>query len=108
MIRVLSADTRASFRRRMWMSGGRPGAHAVVARIVLQLSEPEVLHDGRHVVRAATAQALLDPIPPADRVLGGARPCLDGSVRGGFLLVGAAERQPVAMLGEHRVEILDA
>lgn len=73
----------------MWMSGGSPGAHSVVARVVLQFGEPEVLHDGRHVVREATAQALLDPVPAADGVLGRARPCLDGSIRGEFLLVGA-------------------
>jgi hypothetical protein len=75
---------------------------------VLDLGQAERLQHRRHVVAEATAKALLQPVPPADRVLGRAAPCLDGALCRGLLLVGVAERHPVAVLGEHRVEVLDA
>ncbi len=84
------------------------GAHPVVARVVLDLGEPERFEHGRDVDGEAAAQALLESVPAARGVALGARPGLDRAVGGGLLLVGAAERHPVAVRLQHRVEVIDA
>ena len=72
-------------------------AHAVVARVVLDLGQAERFEQRRHVHAEAAAVALAQPVPAADRVVGGAAPGLDGAVGGRLLLVGGAERHPVAV-----------
>ena len=49
-------------------------AHPVVARVVLDLGQPERLQQRRHVHAEAAAQALLEAVPAADRVVLRARP----------------------------------
>ena len=58
---------------------GRP--HAVVARLVLHLGEPERLEHRRDVVGEPPAQSLLEAVPAADRVVGGPAPGLHGAFR---------------------------
>src|SRR4051812_42795802 len=82
-------------------------AHAVVARVVLDLRQPELLEHGRDVHPEPAAQALLQAVPAADRVRLAAAPRLDRPLRRRLALVGAPERHPVARLLEHRVQILD-
>src|SRR5687767_1146110 len=82
--------------------------HAVVLRVVLDLGEAEGLEDRGDVHAEAAAEAFLEAVPAADRVLGGAAPRFDGALGRGLLLVGAAEGHPVAVLLQHRVEVLDA
>ena len=83
-------------------------AHPVVAGVVLDLGQPERLHHRRHVHPEPTAQPLLESVPPADRVLGRASPGLHGAVGGRLLLVGAAQRHPIPVLREHRVQVVQA
>ena len=92
------------------LRGGRLGlgrAHAVVARVVLDLGQAETLEDRRDVVAESAPQALLQPVPPADRIVRRAGPRLDRSVRRRLLLVGVAQRDPVAARAQHRAEIVD-
>ena len=83
-------------------------AHAVVAGVVLDLGQSELLQNRRHIVGETTAQSLLESVPAPDRIVVGATPCFDGSLGGGLLLVGVAQRHPIAALGQHRVQIVDA
>ena len=71
-------------------------------------ARPEHLEHRRHVVAEAATEALLQPVPAADGVVLGTTPRLDGAGLGRLLLVGVAERHPVAALGEHRVQVVDA
>src|SRR5258706_11969778 len=80
--------------------------HPVVLRIVLELGQPERLEQRRHVDAEAAAQPLLGPVPAAHRVLLAAPPRLDRAVGRRLLLVGAAQRHPLALLLEHGVQIL--
>ena len=82
--------------------------HAVVARLVLDLCEPELLEHRRDVVGEPPAQSLLEAVPAADRVVRGPAPGLHGAFRRRLLLVGAAQRHPVACRDEHGVQVLDA
>src|SRR5262249_43742528 len=75
---------------------------------VLELHLAERLEHRRHVHAEAPAQPLLESIPALDGVLRGPPPRLDGAVGRGLLLVGGAERHPVAVLLEHRAEVVDA
>ena len=43
--------------------------HAVVLGIVLHLGQTESLHQRRDIHAEAAAQALLQPVPPANRIL---------------------------------------
>src|SRR5436190_245981 len=61
----------------------------------------------RHVHSKAAAQALLHSVPAADRIPGRPSPRLHRSLCRRFLLVRAAERHPVTMLLEHRVQVVD-
>src|SRR3954470_5503124 len=83
------------------------GTHLVVLRVVRDLGQPERLHERRHIDAEPTAETLLQPVPATDRVVVRPRPRLDRTGRSGLLLVGAAERHPVAVRLEHRVEVLD-
>src|SRR4029079_7470805 len=77
-------------------TGRSPRAHAVVAGVVLDLGQAELLEHRRDVVGEATAEALLQAVPAADRVVVRAAPRLDGPLGCRLLLVGVAERHPVA------------
>src|SRR5438309_56836 len=66
------------------------------------------LEQRRQVDPKSAAQPLLHPVPAADRIGGAAAPRLDRPLGRGLLLVRPAERHPVAVLLEHRVEVLDA
>src|SRR5687767_1976860 len=83
------------------------GADLVVAWIVGELDFAESLQERRHVHPEATAIALAEAVPAADRVVLGAAPRLDGAVLGGLLLIGGAEVDPVALLDEPRVKLVD-
>src|SRR5512143_1771400 len=82
--------------------------HAIVPRAVLDLREAKHLHDRRHVVGEAAAQALLEAIPALDRIVGGAGPGLDSAGRRRLLFIRAAERHPAAMRRQHLGEIIEA
>src|SRR3954453_23910277 len=84
------------------------GAHAVRARLRLDLGQAELGHERRHVHPEAAAQALLQAVPAADRVVRRACPRLDRALGGRLLLVAGPERHPVAVRFQHLVEILDA
>src|SRR5207253_10688393 len=84
-----------------------PGAHPVVLRVVGQFGQAQRLEERRHVDAEPAAEALLETVPAAYRVARRAAPCLDRPVRRRFLLVRAAQRHPVTVLLEHRVEIVD-
>jgi len=60
------------------------GADLVVAWIVGELDFAESLQERRHVHPEATAIALAEAVPAADRVVLGAAPRLDGAVLGGL------------------------
>src|SRR5262249_45490256 len=53
------------------------------------------------------AQTLLQAIPTLDRVLLESAPRLDGALRRRLLLVRRAERHPISVRLQHRMEILD-
>ena len=57
---------------------GRPtpsdGPHLVVLRVVGQLGQSERLHQRRHVDAEPAAQALLEPVPATERVVGATGP----------------------------------
>jgi hypothetical protein len=72
---------------------------------VLDLCLAQRLEHRWHVVREPAAEALLEPVPTADGVLGRASPGLDGPIRGRLLLVGVAERHPIAVRLQHRSKI---
>ena len=72
-----------------------------------KLREAERLQERRDVHREAPAQALLEPVPTADRVVGRACPRLDGALGRRLLLVGAAEEHPVAVRLQHGVEVVE-
>src|SRR6185369_16200407 len=81
--------------------------NSVVLRVVGQLNEAEGLHERRHVEAEPAAIALPESVPPSDRVRRVATPGLDGSGLRVPLLVRGAEVHPVAMLLQHRVEVVD-
>src|SRR6185437_7034457 len=89
------------------MLGTLPRADLVVAGVVRELGQPQVLQERRQVHPEAAPVALAQAVPTADRVVGRAAPRLDGALRGGLLLVGGAERHPVALGEEPRVQVLD-
>ena len=109
-----SRTWRRSRRRRLGARRCAPASlRAERARIRLffascvDLGQAERLQQRRHVHAEAAAQALLEAVPAADRVVGRAAPRLDGALGRRLLLVGAAERHPVAVRLEHRVEVVD-
>src|SRR5258708_11546959 len=91
-------------------SGGRvlAGPHPVIARVVLDLGQAEHFQDRRHVVAEPAAEPFLQAVPAANRVVGRPAPGLDGAVGCLLLLVGVAQRHPVAALLQHRLQVLDA
>ena len=86
---------------------------AQVARIRLlraswvSSARPSSLQQRREVHAEPAAVALAQAVPAADRVVRRASPRLDGSRRGRLLLVGGAERHPVALLGQPGVQVVD-
>src|SRR5688500_16417063 len=80
---TITSRRRAAFRQALL-----DGAHAVLARIVLELREPELLHERRDVHREPPAITLPEAVPAADGVVRRACPGLDRPLRGGLLLVG--------------------
>ncbi len=52
-------------------------------------------------------RALAQAVPAADRVVGGPCPGFDGSILGGLLLIRVAERNPIAVVQKHLVQIFD-
>ena len=79
----------------------------IVARLVSELSLAESFQQWRQVHAEAAAIALPKPVPAADRVVFGAAPRLDGAFLRGLLLIRGAEVDPVTLLEEPRVQILD-
>ena len=106
-----SAPTARRRTRRRREAGGR---RVQTARIRLFLAScstsarPRASITGRHVVREAPAQALLEAVPAADRIVRGPAPGLHGVVGGRLLFVGAAQRHPVAAFFEHGLQIGEA
>src|SRR5437879_4103754 len=82
-------------------------AHPVVLRVVLHLGQPKRFEQRRHVHAKAAAQPFLHPVPAADRILGRPAPRLDRAFGRRLLLIRAAERHPVAVLLQHRVQVID-
>ena len=83
-------------------------AHPVVAGVVCSSSaQPERLEQRRQVHAEAAAVALAQAVPAADRVVRGPAPGLDRAVGGRLLLVGRAERHPVARAAQPGVQVLD-
>src|SRR5207245_4349143 len=83
------------------------GAHSIVLRVVLDLREAEHLEDRRHVHPEASAQTFLQAVPALDRILWRSPPRLDGALGRRLLLVGTPEEHPVAVLLQHRVQIVN-
>src|ERR1700729_727776 len=83
------------------------GAHAVVARLVGELGEVERFEQGWEIHAEPPAVTLAQAVPASNRVLGRTTPGLDRPVRRGLLLVGRAERHPVALLGEPTVQVVN-
>src|SRR5690348_6993377 len=77
-------------------------AHAVVLGVVLDLGQPQRFEYRRHVHAEASAQPLLQAVEPLDGIVGRAAPGLHRAFCRGLLLVGAAERHPVAVLFQQR------
>ena len=71
-------------------------------------ASPSASSSGGTYIAEAAAQPLLEPVPAADRVVRRAPPRLDRALRRRLLLVGAAERHPVAVRAQHRVQVVDA
>src|SRR5690349_4810404 len=82
--------------------------HPIVACVVLDLRQTHCLEHGWDVIPEPSSQPILHPVPAADGVVGRAAPGLHRALRGRLLLVGAAERNPVARRLQHRVEVVDA
>jgi len=85
-----------------------PGAHPVVAGVVLDVGQAECFQDRRDVVTEAAAQPLLQAVPAANGVGRGTGPRLDAAVGCRLLLVGVAKRHPVAELLQHCMQVVDA
>ena len=75
---------------------------------MLDLGESQRFEDRWDVDAEPAAEAIACAVPATDRVVRRAAPRFDGSVRCGRFLVGAAERHPVPVILEHRVEVVDA
>src|SRR3984893_1617028 len=93
--------------------GGTPGSlsncpHPVVLWVVLDLGFAQSLHQGRDVHAEAAAQALLQPVPTANRVLRRTAPRFNRAFGRRLLLVRASQRHPVAVLLEHCMQIVEA
>src|SRR3989337_269300 len=82
--------------------------HAVVLWVVRDLGQSERLPERRPGQPDAAAVALAQPVPDAHGVVRRAAPGLDGPLGRGLLLVGGAERRPVAIRLEHGVLAFDA
>ena len=63
---------------------------------------------GGHVHADSPAESFLQSVPPANRILRGPTPGLDGSFRRRLLLVRTPERHPIAARLEHRMQVVDA
>ena len=81
--------------------------HPVVAGIVGDLGQAERLEQRRQVHPEPAPVTAAQAVPAADRVVGGPPPRLHRAVGGGLLLVGRAERYPVGLGGQPRVQVVD-
>src|ERR1019366_7630803 len=73
--------------RRQWRTRPAPaevgkakasdGAHSVMARVVLQLSQAERLHQRGHIHPEPAPKSFLQSVPPTDRIALRAAPSLD-------------------------------
>src|SRR4051794_14807114 len=111
---VRPSRSSASARRSAWivdqMSAAMSGPHcphAVVALLVGQLGQAQLLEQRREVHAEPAAVALAQPVPATDRVLLGAAERLDRPGSGVLLLVGGAEVDPVAPVEQPAVQVLD-
>jgi two-component system OmpR family sensor kinase len=87
--------------------GGLDRAHPVVAGVVGEFGQAERLQQRGQVQAEPAAVALAQAVPAADRVVGRPAPGLDRALGGGLVLVGRAERDPVALLGQPFVQVVD-
>jgi two-component system, OmpR family, sensor kinase len=87
--------------------GGLDRAHPVAAGVMGEFGEAERLQQRGHVHAEPAAVALAQPVPAADRIVGGPAPRLDRALGGRLVLVGRAERNPVALLGQPFVQVVD-
>jgi hypothetical protein len=83
-------------------------ADLVVARIMSELDLAECLHERRHIHAEAAAIALAEAVPPADRVICRAAPCLGGAFLGRLLFVCRAQVDLVTLLHKPGVKIVEA
>jgi hypothetical protein len=72
-----------------------------------ELDFAERFQERRQVHPETTAIAPAEAIPSADRVVLGATPSFDGAFLGGLLLIGGTEADPVALLHEPRIKVVD-
>jgi hypothetical protein len=72
-----------------------------------ELSLAEGLRQRRQVHPETPAIALPEAVPAADRIVFRAAPRLDGAIFRRLLLIRGAEVDPVTLLDEPRVQILD-
>src|ERR1700682_5937411 len=70
-------------------------------------ARPNALSRGGLYMPNRPGNPLLEAVPPADWILRRPAPCLNGALSRRLLLVGAAQRHPVAVLLEHGLEVLD-
>src|SRR5205823_5856322 len=76
--------------------------------VVFDFGQAENFQDRGHVHAESPAESFLQSVPPANRILRGPTPGLDGSFRRRLLLVRTPERHPIAARPEHRMQVVDA
>jgi hypothetical protein len=74
----------------------------VVAGIVSQFGQAERLEQGREIHPESTPVTLAQPVPTADRIIGGTTPGLDGAGGRLLFLLGRAQRDSIVLLQEPR------
>ena len=85
----------------------REGPHRVVAGVMGDLGQAERLEQRWEVHAEPATVAVSQPIPTADRVVRRPPPGLDGALGRGLLLIGGTQRDPVALLQEPGMQVLD-
>ena len=98
----------ASMLRRVRCTVGQRARTRLLRGLCSTSTRPRCSSSGRHVHGEPAAVALAQAVPAADRVVLRAGPRLDGAVLGRLVLVGAAERHPVAVGREHGGHVVDA
>src|ERR1700730_2818344 len=93
-----------------WFISLRSGSdrpHLVVAGVMGDLGQAEFLEQRRQVHPEPAAVPVAQAVPAPDRVVRGPSPRLHRALGGRLLLVGRAERNPAALLGEPGVQVVD-